>query len=151
VTVAGLGDLLERVDRASARMVWHLMWEGHARLDDLAQITGLDHARVLERIRSVINPVSRKLYGCDLLIFSPCRVDPATGCKVTFAWWLEVPAGGVVPASRPMAEVFEEDGHVLILAAVGSPLHVSGRVQVSCRNGLLRVLVEKDDFPCPST
>lgn len=89
-----LGCLLEHVDPCSARIVWHLMWEGHAHLADLGRVTGLDHAQVLDRIRSVINPLSSELYGSDLLTFSPCRVDPASGRKVTFAWWLDLPAGG---------------------------------------------------------
>ncbi len=140
-----LGCLLERVDPCSARIVWHLMWEGHAHLADLGRVSGLDHAEVLDRIRSVINPLSNELYGCDLLTFSVCRVDPASGRKVTFAWWLDLPSpDGPAPAGRPLAEVFEEeDGHLVIMAQVGSPLRLTGRTRVSCRNGLLRVLLEK--------
>lgn len=150
MNVRDLGSLLRQVDEASARVIWYLMWEGHAHLDDLARVTGLDHAQVLERIRWVINPLSRKLYGNDLVTFSSCRVDPASGHKVTFAWWLEPPLGDDSVASRYLAEVFEEDGQVLVLAAVGLSLRLSGKVQVSCRNGVLRVVLEKDGFPCPS-
>jgi len=133
---ADLGCLLERVDPCSARIVWRLMWEGHAHLAGLSRVTGLDHAGVLDRIRSVINPLSNELYGCALLTFSVCRVDPATGGKVTFAWWLDPPfAWGTAAARRPLAEVFEEDGHLVITAQVGSSLRLTGRTRSPAGTG----------------
>ncbi|MCL6450450.1 MAG: hypothetical protein K6T75_04050 [Acetobacteraceae bacterium] len=151
MTSPDLGSLLGRLDPRSARMVWHLACEGHAPLDTLARSCGLTHAQALDRIRSVINPLGRDLFGQDLFTFSVCRVDPQSGRKVTFNWWLQLPGGVLVPPGRALADAFPDEGGLLILAAVGWPLQPNGHAEVSCRNGVLQVLVRGEGGRnCPS-
>ena len=110
---------LERVaaalDPASAELIWYLWEHGHAKIEDLRQVTDApSHMHVLTRIRETINPVARRLLGQPLLVFEPRRTDPWTGEVVPFSWWLCREAERR-PSVAPPADVFDEDEQVVVV------------------------------------
>ena len=103
------------LDPASAELIWYLWEQGHARIEELRQVTGApSHMHVLSRIRETINPVARRLLGRALLVFESRRTDPWTGEVVPFSWWLCREAERR-PKIEPPADVFDEGEQVVVV------------------------------------
>jgi HSP20 family molecular chaperone IbpA len=114
--VDGIAQVARLLDRASAKLVWHIWKNRHARLDELTDLLGeTSHMNALVRIREEVNPLAVRLLGRPLLVFERSRVDQRTGQQVLFSWWLnEEPPGG--PAGEAeFVDVLDEGDHFLIL------------------------------------
>ena len=115
IELEDLEQVATALDPASTELVWYLWEHGHARIEELRQVTGApSHMHVLSRIRETINPVARRLLGRALLVFESRRTDPWTGEVVPFCWWLCLEAERR-PKIVPPADVFDEGEQVVVI------------------------------------
>jgi len=143
-----LGKILDVVDEKSRQILWYLWWRRHAEIGELAQLTGAESDMdIISRIKGVINAAAQDVLGKEIVRFKSSRIDPLTGEKVLFSWWLE--EGSLLGRrTEPLVDVFEENNHIAIIAQLPAPLELAGEAQVECRDGVLRIKVEK--LPSPS-
>lgn len=134
------------VDEKSRQILWYLWWSRHAEIGELAELTGsVTDMEVLSRIKQVINPAAQDICGREILRFESSRIDPTTGEKVLFSWWLD----GVHllgQRAEPAADVFEENDHIAIIAQLPAPVELAREGQVECRDGVLMLRVEKLNY-----
>jgi len=142
-TDVDLGRVLDAVDEKSRQILWYLWWSRHAEIGELVELTKADSDMdILSRIRDVINPAARLALGREIVKFESSRIDPVTGERVLSSWWLE--DGSLFGKSRePLVDVFEEDGHVAIIAQLPASLQLASEAQVENKDGLLRIRVGK--------
>ena len=81
---------MRAVDEKSRQIITHLLRERHAGIRKLADlICASSDMEVLIRIREVINPKAREVMGEPLITFERSKIDPLTGEKIVFSWWLK--------------------------------------------------------------
>ena len=157
-----LSLLVDALDEKSREILWHLWWHRHAQLDELAELIGAStDMEVLLRLREVINPVAERILGKPILEFNESKVDPVTGEKVLFSWWLlegQPLAGG---RGGPLVDLFDEKDHIMIIAELppsvrlrpegasvssAEPLKPEGlarEAEVAYKNGILKIKLAK--------
>ncbi len=115
IELEDLEQVVRALDPTSAELVWYLWGHGHAKIEELRQVTGApSHMHLLNRIREIINPVARRLLGRALLVFESRRTDLWTGEVAPFSWWLCLEAERR-PKIEPPAEVFDEGEQVVVV------------------------------------
>ncbi|MFQ5886463.1 MAG: hypothetical protein ACE5II_04425, partial [Anaerolineae bacterium] len=110
--------VMEELDPESAAIVSYLWENRHATIDELAElIAASTHMDVLLKIKRVINPTAERITGNPLLTFQRSRVDPLTGEKVLFSWWVIGPAR-VAEGARTgvLVDVFDEGERIDVVA-----------------------------------
>ena len=81
--------LIKEVDEKSKQIVTYLARERHARLKELTDlIYASSDMEVLMRIRESINPKAQEITGKPALRFERSKIDPLTGEKIVFNWWI---------------------------------------------------------------
>lgn len=81
--------VMENLDPAAGEILWHVWTNRHARIDELAEVSGADaHMDVLLKIKEKINPEAEKVIGASILVFEKLKVDEGTGEKVGYSWWI---------------------------------------------------------------
>lgn len=72
---------------------------------------------VLLKIRGVINPTAERIAGSPILAFRRSRVDPVTGEKVLFSWWVIGPPRVEEEArTGVLVDVFDEEDRIDVVA-----------------------------------
>lgn len=85
-----LNSLLTDVDEKSRQIIVYLLRERHAEIRKLADlICASFDMEVLVRIREIINPRAFEVIGEPIITFERSKIDPLTGEKITFSWWLK--------------------------------------------------------------
>lgn len=83
-------SLIRSVDEKSRQIITHLSRERHAEIRELSDlIYAFSDMEVLIRIREVINPKAREIIGEPIITFEHSKIDPVTGEKIVFSWWLK--------------------------------------------------------------
>jgi len=113
-----LNRVMQELDPQGREIVAYLWEARHATIDDLAELMGAPtHMDVLLKIREDINPTAERIAGSPILTFRRSRVDPVTGQKVLFSWW-------VVGLSRApkearlgvLVDIFDEGDRIDVVA-----------------------------------
>ncbi len=96
------------------------LWENHyARIDQLAElIEAPSHMHVLMEIRETINPVAEKIVGIPILSFERSKIDPETGEKVLFSWWLIGQHEKRTQSEDQLLDIFDEGSHIQVIMEV---------------------------------
>jgi len=82
--------LIKAVDEKSRQIITHFLRKRHAGIRELADlIYASSDMEVLIRIREVINPKAREVIGEPIITFERSKIDPLTGEKIVFSWWLK--------------------------------------------------------------
>ena len=137
-----LSHVLDVVDEKSRQILWYLWWHRHAEIGELTQITGASSdMEVLSRIRQVINPAAQEVLGREVMKFETSRIDPVTGEKVLFSWWLKESSLG--ERREPLVDVFVENDHITIIAQLPAPMELAKEAVVENKDGILRVKIRK--------
>jgi len=132
-------QFLAALDGRSRAIWWHLCCHGHAHVTDLARAAGLDSdMEVLLCIRRVINPAATAALGEPVLEFASCRVDPGTGEKVFYHWWLKPAFWLKTDTTHPQVDVFETGQELVVIVDLGNRVE-SCHPEVTCRNGVLMI------------
>ena len=84
-----MNSLVKAVDEKSRQIITHLSRGRHAGIRELADlICASSDMEVLIRIREVINPKAIEVIGEPIITFERSKIDPLTGEKIVFSWWL---------------------------------------------------------------
>jgi len=110
--------VMQELDSQSREIVGYLWENRHATIDELAElIAAPTHMAVLLKIRGVINPTAERITGSSLLSFQRSGVDPLTGEKVLFSWWVIAPTRAAERARTAMlVDVFDEGDRIDVIA-----------------------------------
>jgi HSP20 family molecular chaperone IbpA len=77
------------VDEKSRQIITYLLKERHAGIRELTNlICASSDMEVLIRIREIINPKAREVIGEPIITFERSKIDPLTGEKIVFSWWM---------------------------------------------------------------
>ena len=83
------GRFMNSLDERSREIIWYFLRNRHANIRKLAtHIHASTDQDVLTRVRDVINPKAEEIFGKRMLNFEESRIDPFTGDKILFSWWL---------------------------------------------------------------
>jgi hypothetical protein len=81
--------LISAVDKKSRFIIKYLLKERHAGISELTNLTcASSDMEVLMRIREIINPKAREVIGQPIITFEQAKIDPVTGKKIVFSWWM---------------------------------------------------------------
>jgi HSP20 family molecular chaperone IbpA len=84
-----MNQFMSELDENSRQITAHLLRERHAEIRKLADlIYASSDMEVLIRIKEIINPKAQKIIGAPLITFERSKIDPSTGEKIAFSWWL---------------------------------------------------------------
>jgi len=113
-----LGRVMQELDPQGREIVGYLWETRHATIDELAElIRASTHMDVLLKIRRGINPTAERIAGSPILAFRRSRVDPVTGEKVLFSWWVIGPARVTEEArTGVLVDVFDEGECIDVVA-----------------------------------
>jgi hypothetical protein len=137
---SGITDFFKRFDQTSRSILMYLSEKGYATLDEMSAATNSSHFEVLHRLKEVIIPESVKLSGIPLVTFMESGIDPLTGEKILFSWWLN---DGFLKESGQVEVTEDDDAIIVTMERAGSDLPRSMRASASCKNGILEILVNK--------
>ena len=95
---------------------------------------------MLSRLKEIIIPESKKMFGESIVKFEMSKMDNASGEKISFSWWMV----DEIPVLSKGLELFNEGDKVLIVAGLPNvklqdPIDVSARY----KNGILEVIIKK--------
>jgi len=84
-----LERLISSLDMRSREIVRYLMGKRYAGIRELSKFIDVDSdMEILSKIREVINPAASQILNYPLLVFHHSKIDPLTGGKVLFKWWI---------------------------------------------------------------
>ncbi|MEW6188554.1 MAG: Hsp20/alpha crystallin family protein [Actinomycetota bacterium] len=110
-----VNQLAEGLDSVSQEILWYLWRNGHGTIDELAELVSAStHMDVLLRIREVINPAAEKISGNPILSFEKSKIDPETGEKILFSWWL-VGRKTHEEIKESLLDIFDEGDHLHVV------------------------------------
>ena len=111
-----LTRFMKELDDKSKQIIWHMLRNGHANIRELADlIKATNDNDVLVRVREVINPLSKKNFGKEIMKFESTKIEPATGNKILFSWWLTEKLLEF-DSTDEMLDVFDEKNCVKVVA-----------------------------------
>jgi len=126
-------SLMKAVDEKSRHIITYLSRERHAGIRELADlIYASSDMEVLIRIREVINPKARDIIGEPIITFERSKIDPLTGEKIVFSWWLKEELMDAV-YNDGLLDIFDEKNVLKVIVSL-PPREESVEVEV------------KDDF-----
>jgi len=119
VDLGVIEEISAQLDSDSQDILWYLWERRHAKIDQLAElIDAPNHMHVLLNIRETINPVAEKIVGIPILSFERSKVDPETGEKVLFSWWLIGKQEKWAKSEDQLLNIFDEGSHVQVIMEV---------------------------------
>lgn len=117
VSEESLNRVIEELDPVSREIVAYLWENRHATIGELADLVSApSHMHVLLKIRGAINPLAESVSGNPLLVFERSKVDPDTGEKVLFSWWMVAPQEDRQKEKKALLDVFDEGDHIAVVA-----------------------------------
>lgn len=121
---------LNNKDRTILLYIWK---NRHANIRELSRtISAPTDTYTLTRIREVINPLSQSVLGKAILEFKESKIDPVTGNKKLFNWWL---AEDIYPINKEeILDVFNEEQYLKIVTEVPDE-----NVELSIDNDVLTI------------
>jgi hypothetical protein len=143
-TRKGLAQLLQVLDKKSRALLWHLWWHRHADISELRElIDAANDFEVLHLLKGVINEQALRLQGRPVVSFEQSKIDPLSGEKVLFSWWLLDEENVPIPdGNKPLVDMFNEKGSISIIAQVPTSVDPA-HVEFWYKNGILKVGLEK--------
>ena len=111
---------MRALDEKSRQIVTYLSRQRHAGIRELANLTcASSDMEVLTRIREVINPKAREVVGEPIITFEHSKIDPLTGEKIVFSWWLKKELTNSV-YDDTLLDIIDEKEIVRVIASVPS-------------------------------
>jgi hypothetical protein len=139
-----LNQLVEVLDEKSRAILWHLWWHRHADISELRDIIDASSDfEVLHRLKEVINAKAQQLWGKPIVGFEQSRIDPVSGEKVLFSWWLL--GGENIPLSsgdKPLVDVFNERDSITVIAELPTSVDPT-HPDIQFKNSILKVRLKK--------
>jgi len=102
------------LDPDSAALVSYIWQNRYATIEELASLCDVsNHMDILLRIKEVINPLAEKIIGSPLLVFEKSKIDPESGRKILFSWWL-IDGKRLEPGKGSLLDLFDEGDYLRI-------------------------------------
>lgn len=165
-------ELMEILDEKSKALFWHIWRNRHAQIRELSNlIKAPNDVYTLSRLKEVINEKAEKVLGKQILKFKESKIDPLTGEKILFSWWLNEECFDLKEKDKELIDIFDErerlriimrlpdfDGKELKVKLEQNDLIVSGdgfqkeiplfyqvkkEIKKSYKNGILEINLEK--------
>lgn len=116
-----INRIVEKLDPASKKILEYLRLQGHARIDELAElIEAPSHMDVLLKIKRNINPTAEWITGNPVLEFVNSKTDELTGENVGFSWWFCGYLMNKEKRKEPLLDIFDEkDSFIVIMETSG--------------------------------
>lgn len=134
---------LSELDEKSRAIIWRLWINNHADINELSRAAGLkNHMDVLLRIREIINPIAISFFGREVMEFIPQRIDPWTGEKVLFNWWVNKEILNSSDNKRPFVDLFNNEEEIEVIVEIVEDA-VLLPVEVKIKNGFLDIKIKK--------
>ncbi|MEI6242805.1 MAG: hypothetical protein WCP39_05305 [Chlamydiota bacterium] len=84
-----VSELAQELDVVNEEILWYLWKNKQATLSELSILRTIpDQSDVLRRIKSIINPLAKELFGFPFCIFKSERKIPHQNKTITNSWWL---------------------------------------------------------------
>ncbi len=134
MNVLTMNLLMKAVDEKSRQIITYLSRERHAGIRKLADlIRASSDMEVLIRIREVINPKARVILGKPIITFERSKIDPLTGEKIVFSWWLNEELMDSAYDDKSL-DIFDEEDGLRVITCL--PPHETN-VEVKVKDGFL--------------
>jgi hypothetical protein len=129
-----MSSLMKALDEKCRQIITCLLRERHAGIRKLADlIYASSDMEVLIRIREVINQKAREILGKPIITFERSKIDPLTGEKIVFSWWLkEELMDGV--CDNGLLDIIDEENFLRVIACLPPQ---EGNVKVEVREDFL--------------
>ena len=137
---------MDDLDEKSRRIFWYFRWHGHAKLSELVDlIHAASDMEVLNLLKEVINPTSMMFFDRPALEFSESRIDPITGKKLFFNWWLLdfTGANESRTGDSNLIDIFDDGDKLIIVSEISPLIRVSDSAKVEQSHGILSISLEK--------
>jgi hypothetical protein len=135
-----MNQVMNALDEKSVQILIYLIKERHAGIRKLAGlINASSDMEVLVKIREVINPKVQEIMGHSLVVFEPSKLDPLTGEKITFSWWLNEELTDYIPNGK-LLDLHDEKDTLRVIASI--PLQEED-VKIEVKDNLLVVAGKK--------
>lgn len=118
-----LDRLMASVDARSQLMIEYFLRNRYAGIRRLADLVHADSdMEVLMRVREVINPKAHEILGFPLLNFERSKIDPLSGAKIVFSWWVaeELSEFG---GDDEILDIFHEKDRIRVVTCLPPHLH----------------------------
>lgn len=113
-----MNSLMKTVDEKSRQIITYLSRGRHAGIRELADlICASSDMEVLIRIREIINSKAREVIGEPIITFERSKIDPLTGEKIVFSWWLKEELIEGLHHER-LLDVFDEEDNLRVVACL---------------------------------
>ncbi|ATW26434.1 hypothetical protein [Candidatus Formimonas warabiya] len=143
-----LRRFLNSLDYRSRAMFWHLWQKGHAELEELRIAANLaTDMEALMHVKDVLNPKACEFFGQPVLVFHRSKVNPQTGEKVLFNWWLELDPFSPGEQQAPIVDLFENGNTIMVVAEV--PEIRIDSAELNYKNGILTVRLQLAELERP--
>lgn len=127
-------DSLSDKDKAMLSYVWKNRSANIRKLSRL--ISAPTDTYTLTRIKDVINPSSKNILGKEILEFKESKIDPMTGDKKMFSWWM---AENIYPVNKEeMLDIFDEEDCLRIVTEIPN----SKDVKLSIDDDILTIFAD---------
>ncbi len=138
-----LSKFMNSLDEKSKAIMLHMWEKRRANIRELSKlISSKTDSETLTRIREVINPLSQNTLGKPALEFNESKIDPLTGEKKMFSWWL---AEDIYPTrGEEMLDIFKEKGRIKIVTEVPDE-----NVELNIDNDILTISAENYNKKIP--
>jgi HSP20 family molecular chaperone IbpA len=136
-----LSRISRKLDGTSKEILWYLWRNKHATIDELAELVAAPtHMHVLLKIKEVINPLAKSMFGSPLLVFEKSKIDYESGEKILFSWWLaeRKPSWGGKTDEFPI-DIFDEGDRLNIVMELRDVQEEEIQLQVGRDGGSLRI------------
>lgn len=164
-----LSQFMNSLDEKSRAILSYLWEKRHANIREISKLIGSKtDSQTLTRIKEVINPLSQNILGKPVLEFKESKIDPVTGEKKMFNWWM---AEDTYPIrGEELLDIFNEKDYLKIVTEVPDEnirlsidndiLTISGKgfnkkiplfysvektVKKTCKNNILEIKLKKRD------
>jgi HSP20 family molecular chaperone IbpA len=126
--------LIRAVDEKSRFIIKYLLKERHAGISELTNLTcASSDMEVLMRIREIINPKAREVIGQPIIAFEQSKIDPLTGEKIVFSWWMTEELANSA-SDDELVDVMDEKNLLRVIASLPPQ---EENVEVKVENSLL--------------
>jgi len=136
-----ISQVIDALDEKSAQILIYLLRERHAGIGKLADLIGASSdMEVLVKIKEAINPKLQETMGQPFIVFESSKLDPLTGERISFSWWLNEELIDYVPNDE-LLDQYDEKDTLRIMTSI--PLQEED-VKVEVKDNLLIITGKKN-------
>ena len=119
ISQESVDKIASELDHKSRTIVYYIWQNRYAPIEELASLCDAsNHMDVLLRIKEVINPLAEKTIGYPLLVFEKSKIDPETGRKILFSWWLIGRKDRFLPNHERLVDIFDEGERIRVIMEI---------------------------------